>query len=425
MRAFPEGFVWGAATAAHQVEGGNTASDCWALEHAAPSVFAEPSGDAIDQYHRYGDDLALLAALGLDSYRFSIEWARVEPEEGVISQAALDHDKRLIEACWTRGLQPCATFHHFTTPRWMAKQGGWTSPKIADAFARYCGVVAEHVGDDLASACTINEINIPALVRLSRMLPDFSTAHRDAALAALGAQPEAFFMFAGTQGYAERAIDAHRKARDAIDAAAPELAVGMTISIQEEEAEDDDNARAALKARRAAIYDPFYEAAQDDDFVGVQTYTRLMTFRDGRTGRPKGAEKTAMGYEYRPQALAAACRDAGEATGVPVLITESGYSGADLRRCDFIRGALEGVHAAIADGIDIRGYYYWSAFDNFEWMSGYGPKFSMIAVDRATQKRLVKPSAALLGAIAKANALDVEEGETVALSGTGAPVGTG
>jgi len=425
MRAFPEGFVWGAATAAHQVEGANTGSDCWALEHARPSVFAEPSGDAIDQYHRYGDDLAVLAALGLDSYRFSIEWARVEPEEGVFSQAALDHYKRLIEACWTRGLQPCATFHHFTTPRWMAKQGGWTAPAIADAFARYCGVVAEHVGDDLASACTINEINIPALVRLSRMLPDFSTAHREAARAALGAQPEAFFMFAGTQGYAQRAIDAHRKARDAIDAAAPELAVGMTMSIQEEEAEDHDDARAALKARRAAIYDPFYEAAQYDDFVGVQTYTRLMTFRDGRTRRPKGAEKTAMGYEYRPQALAAACRDAADKTGVPVLITESGYSGADPRRCDFIRSALEGVHGAIADGVDIRGYYYWSAFDNFEWMSGYGPKFGMIAVDRATQRRLVKPSAALLGAIAKANALDAEEDGAVVLGETGAPVGMG
>jgi len=262
-------------------------------------------------------------------------------------------------------------------------------------------------------------------VRLSRMLPDFSDAHRKAALEALGAQPEAFFMFAGTEGYAERALDAHRKAREAIDAASPDLAVGMTISIQEEVAEDDDNARKALKARRAAIYDPFYEAAQDDDFVGVQTYTRLMTFRDGRTGRPKGAEKTAMGYEYRPEALAAACRDAAEKTGVPVLITESGYSGADARRCHFIQGALDGVHAAIADGVDIRGYYYWSAFDNFEWMSGYGQKFGIIAVDRTTQKRLVKPSAALLGAIATANALDVEEGETVVLSETGAPVGTG
>jgi len=425
MRAFPEGFVWGAATAAHQVEGGNSSSDCWALEHANPSVFAEPSGDAIDQYERYADDLAILAALGLNSYRFSIEWARVEPEEGVFSMAALDHYKRLIEACWTRGLEPSATLHHFTTPRWMARQGGWTSPKIADAFARYCGVVAEHVGDDLASAATINEINIPALVRRSRMLPDFSEAHRKAAREALGAEPEVFFMFAGTEGYAERAIDAHRKAREAIDAASPDLAVGMTISIQEEVSEDDDNARAALKARRAAIYDPFYDAAQDDDFVGVQTYTRMMTFRDGRTGRPKGAEKTAMGYEYRPQALAAACRDAAEKTGVPILITESGYSGADARRCHFIQGALDGVHKAIADGVDIRGYYYWSAFDNFEWMSGYGQKFGIIAVDRTTQKRLVKPSAALLGAIATANALDVEEGETVVLSETGAPVGTG
>ncbi|MBT9445704.1 MAG: family 1 glycosylhydrolase [Hyphomonadaceae bacterium] len=425
MRAFPPGFVWGAATAAHQVEGANTASDCWALEHARPSVFAEPSGDAIDQFHRYGDDLALLAALGLNSYRFSIEWARIEPEEGFFSQAALDHYKRLIDACWARGLAPCATFHHFTSPRWMAKQGGWTSPKIADAFGRFCEIAADELAEDLAFACTINEINIPAFVRASRMAPDFSDAHRKAAMDALGAPPESFYMFAGTDGYAERAVAAHRRARDAIKAAAPNLPVGMTISIQEEEAEDHDDARTALAQRRAAIYDPFYEAAKGDDFVGVQTYTRMMTFRDGRTGRPKGAEKTAMGYEFRPQALAAACRDAAHATGCPVLVTESGYAGEDGRRCTFIQGALDGVHAAIADGVDIRGYYYWSAFDNFEWMSGYGPRFGMIGVDRRSQKRLVKPSAAMLGAIAHANALDVEDGETVVMDETGAPLGLG
>lgn len=426
MRSFPTGFVWGAATAAHQVEGGNWNTDCWALEHASPSVFAEPSGDAIDQYHRYEDDLALLAALGLNSYRFSIEWARIEPEEGFVRQAALDHYKRLIEACWTRGLSPCATFHHFTTPRWMARKGGWTSPAIADAFGRYCGIVADALGEDLASACTINEINIPAFVRQSRMLPDFSETHRAAARTALGgAEPEAFYMFAGTSGYAARAVAAHERARDAIKSAVPELLVGMTISIQEEEAEDHDDARAALAVRREALYDPFYDAAKGDDFVGVQTYTRLMTFRDGKTGRPKGAEKTSMGYEFRPQALAAACRDAAKSTGVPVLVTESGYAGEDKRRCDFIRGALDGVHAAIAEGVDIRGYYYWSAFDNFEWMSGYGMRFGMIDVDRRTQTRLVKPSAAMLGAIARANALDVAEGETRVLDETGSPLGLG
>lgn len=423
MRSFPLGFVWGAATAAHQVEGGNVASDCWALEHANPSVFAEPSGDAIDQYHRYGDDLALLAALGLNSYRFSIEWARIEPEEGFISQAAIDHYKRLIDACWARGLAPCATFHHFTTPRWMARQGGWTSPKIADSFGRFCEAAADQLAEDLAWACTINEINIPAFTRVSRMHPEFSDDIRAAGDAALGGPMEAFYIFAGTEGYAERAVDAHERARDAIKSAAPDLPVGMTISIQEEVAEDHDDARAALATRRAAIYAPFYEAAKGDDFVGVQTYTRMMTFRDGRTGRAKGAEKTAMGYEFRPQALAAACRDAADATGCPILITESGYAGEDSRRCDFIRGALDGVHAAIADGVDIRGYYYWSAFDNFEWMSGYGPRFGMIDVDRRSQRRLVKPSAAMLGAIASANALDATEGPTTVIDDTGAPLG--
>jgi beta-glucosidase len=426
MRSFPLGFVWGAATAAHQVEGANTASDCWALEHAAPSVFAEPSGDAIDQYHRYEDDLALLAALGLNSYRFSIEWARIEPEEGHVSQAALDHYKRLIDACWRRGLSPCATFHHFTTPRWMARKGGWTSPAIVDAFARYCEIAAKDLAEDLASACTINEINIPVFTRASRMHPDFSPEQRAAGERALGAPIEAFYIFAGTDDYAARAVAAHARARDAIKAAAPDLPVGMTMSMQEEETEDADTARDALAARAATVYAPFYDAAKRDDFVGVQTYTRLMTFRDGRIGRAKGAEKTAMGYEFRPQALAAACRDAWAATGgVPILVTESGYAGEDARRCDFIAAALDGVHAVIAEGIDVRGYYYWSAFDNFEWMSGYGPRFGIIDVDRRSQTRLVKPSAAMLGAIARANALDAIAGETEVMDDAGAPLGLG
>jgi beta-glucosidase/6-phospho-beta-glucosidase/beta-galactosidase len=111
---FPADFVWGAATAAHQVEGGNWNSDCWALENAKPSFFIEPSGVACDQFARYNDDLAILAGLGLNTYRFSIEWARVEPEEGAFSQQILDHYKRVIDACWTRNIQPMATFHHFT-----------------------------------------------------------------------------------------------------------------------------------------------------------------------------------------------------------------------------------------------------------------------------------------------------------------------
>src|ERR1700719_2548186 len=142
-RAFPPGFVWGAATAAHQVEGGNVKSDSWALEHASPSLFREPSGDAVDQYHRFAGDIALVAGLGLGAYRFSIEWARIEPEEGFFSQAALDHYQRCIDLCLAAGVEPVLTFHHFTLPLWQAKRGGFTDPAFADRFGRYCARAAK------------------------------------------------------------------------------------------------------------------------------------------------------------------------------------------------------------------------------------------------------------------------------------------
>ena len=121
---FPSTFLWGTATAAHQVEGGNTASDCWALEMADNSIFAEPSGDACDQYHRYAEDIALLKRLGFGAYRFSIEWARIQPEEAFFSQAALDHYRRVLETCREHGIAPIVTFHHFTSPLWFALDGG-------------------------------------------------------------------------------------------------------------------------------------------------------------------------------------------------------------------------------------------------------------------------------------------------------------
>lgn len=427
--SFPADFVWGAATAAHQVEGGNTNSDCWALEHARPSFFAEPSADACDHFARYADDIAVLAALGLNTYRFSIEWARVEPEEGAFSQAALDHYKRVIEACWSRGVRPMATFHHFTNPRWVARDGGWADDRIVERFARYSAVTAASLGGELAYACTINEINIPdALVDLMARVKAKHPERKAAAEAALGAPLESFFLFAGG-GYTARALQAHTLARDAIKAAAPHVPVGMTMSIQECEAESGDAAQAAMHAYKQRVYAPYYEAAKRDDFIGVQTYTRTMFAADGKASRrpPIGAEVTQMGYEYRPQALSAACRDAWAATQTPILVTESGIATKDdARRRAFIRAALESISAAMADGVDIRGYVYWTLLDNFEWMSGYAPCFGLVGVDRRTQARAIKPSAVMIGEIARANALDTKAAESdVALSAAGAAVGVG
>ncbi|MCC6787661.1 MAG: glycoside hydrolase family 1 protein [Hyphomonadaceae bacterium] len=422
---FPADFVWGAATAAHQVEGGNWNSDCWALESARPSLFVEHSGVACDQFARYGDDLAILAGLGLNTYRFSIEWARVEPEEGGFSQQALDHYKRIIDACWSRNIQPMATFHHFTNPRWVARDGGFQNDRFPERFARYCETVACAFGDQLAYACTINEINLPdsldqLMARVKAKYPDRVAAGE----AAIGAPIESFFLFAGVAGYTARAVRTHELARDAIKSAAPHVPVGMTMSIQECEAEPGGEAGVAAYKQR--VYAPYYDSAKRDDFLGVQTYTRMRFGADGKATRrpPPDAELTQMGYEYRPQALGAACRDAWAATQTPIIVTESGIATQDDgRRRAFIRSALEGVSAAMAAGVDIRGYVYWTLLDNFEWMSGYAPTFGLVGVDRRTMARAIKPSAVMIGEIARANSLEAATKSADQVLSAGAAVG--
>jgi len=161
---FPKGFLWGTATAAHQVEGNNINSDGWLMEHVPGTIHEEPSGDACDHYHRYRSDIALLAELGFNSYRFSIEWARIEPEEGEFSNAALEHYRDMLRACHEHGITPIVTFHHFTSPRWLIASGGWESPETPDKFARYCERATRYLGDLIGAACTINEANIASLI---------------------------------------------------------------------------------------------------------------------------------------------------------------------------------------------------------------------------------------------------------------------
>lgn len=426
VKTFPKGFIWGAATAAHQVEGGNVNSDCWALEHASPSLFREPSGDAVDQYHRFGDDMAILSALGLQSYRFSIEWARIEPEDGVFSQAALDHYQRCIDACLSRGLAPVLTYHHFTLPLWLARQGGMTSPEFPDRFARFCEHATRHLrGFDIA--CTINELNLPLFIReplMARMTSEKALARIAAAEAVLHGSVDRFFLYSPREVILNQGLAAHAKGRDAIKSVRSEIQVGVTFAVQDEQAEP--GAEALRDQRRDDFYGVCLDAVKGDDFIGVQTYSRVVSKRDGSSGPEDGHPRTVMGYEDRPQALAATCRFVWERTATPIIVTENGWAGDDdRRRAAFVPEALSELHDAIAEGVDVRGYFYWSLLDNYEWAAGYGPKFGLIGVDRATQQRRIKPSAVLLGDIARANALGADDRSTEApqVMGDGAPVG--
>jgi beta-glucosidase len=408
---FPEGFLWGTATAAHQVEGGNTASDLWLMERVPGSGFAEPAGDACDHYHRYPQDLALLKGLGFGAYRFSIEWARIEPEEGFFSRAALDHYRRMIAAVLANGLVPVVTFHHFTAPLWFTRDGGWTEPKSVDRFARYCERAARALGDLIPFACTINEANVAVIISAMRVAmeqrawtppPSFVEIARRC-----GGEPSRWAPFLTCDGYAAtpNLIAAHRKSCEALKSAGLAGSVGLTLALHDLQAEP--GGELLRDAAAQLIEDQFLEAARGDDFIGVQTYTRFVFGPHGRVPPPPGAELTQMGYEFYPEALDATVRKAARMTGCPVIVTENGIGTADdTRRIAYARRALEGLHATIAEGVDVRGYIHWSLLDNYEWLEGYRPKFGLVAVDRTTQARTPKPSAYWLGGVARGNRLD-------------------
>jgi beta-glucosidase len=385
---FPPGFVWGTATAAHQIEGGNVNNDWWDWEHKAGTLCAESSGDACDSWHRWEHDLDIVASLGLTSYRFSIEWSRVEPADGEWSHAAIAHYRAIGESLLARGIEPVITFHHFTTPRWVVAGGGWTEPRTVELFARFCARAAWELSSVLRRACTLNEPNIVSVMGYQMGL--FPPGETDAAR---------------KDRANEMLVAAHRAGVNAIRAAAPGVPVGLTLSMTDYQlaAGGEDK---LVEVRRDE--DVFLDAVDGDDFIGVQAYTRMLIGPNGWIGPAPGVPTTSMGYENWPDALAATIRRAWDYTGgrVPIIVTENGIgTDDDEQRITYVRTALQGVLACIADGIDVRGYTYWSLLDNFEWVLGYTPRFGLVAVDRETFARTPKASAQWYAEIARTNRL--------------------
>ncbi len=388
--SFPEPFLWGTATAAHQIEGGNVNNDWWAMEHDPTSGCVDVSGDACDSFNRYPEDIALIADLGLGAYRFSLEWSRIEPEEGEFSTVALDHYRRMAATCHEHGILPVVTFHHFTHPRWLAAQGTWEAPNAPDLFARYCEKVTAHLGDLIGMACTINEPNVVATMgwRMGLFPPRVrDRTRRDVVNTAM--------------------VSAHRKAIDVIRSGPGDFPVGITVSMTDFQLEP--GGEEWIERLRKPNEDVFLEATGGDDFIGVQTYTRMRVGADGALPAEDGVRTTQMGYEVWPEALGATIRRATEVTGgLPVYVTENGIGiDDDPLRIEYVTRALAGVGECLDDGIDIRGYFYWSLLDNFEWVLGYGPTFGLVEVDRETFERTAKPSAAWFGGVARANGLTV------------------
>lgn len=381
-------FLWGAATSAHQVEGCNQANDWWDWERNPGSGVAEPSGIACDHLNRYAEDIQLLATLGLTCYRFSVEWSRIEPEENRFSDRWLGHYRAMAACCLQQGLQPVITMHHFTNPRWVARAGGWENPVIAVRFARFCREVTRALGDLAALVITINEPNIVALLGFEEGV--FAPGKRDRA---------------ARERVTETFIEGHRRAVEAVRDVCPHLPVGMALAMADWQALPGGERE--LEDTRRLREDVFLESTEGDDFVGVNTYTRHRFGPGGWVGNEPGVELTAAGYEYWPEALEATLRRAWQVTGGRALIvTESGVAtDDDRRRIEYIDRSVAAMHWAMADGVAVHGFVYWSALDNFEWNHGFAQRFGLIEIDRRTQERTVKPSGRHLGKIARSSAL--------------------
>jgi beta-glucosidase len=407
VREFPEGFLWGCATAAHQIEGGNHNNDWWRWEQQGGIITKQSSDPAIDAWHRFAEDSALLAGLHNNAHRLSIEWSRVEPAPGEFDPAAIQHYRAVLADLLEHGIRPMVTLHHFTSPLWFADRGGWAASGGPEAWLPFVRRVAQELGDLVAFWCTINEPNIYAyqgwvtgefppgrkgdLVGLYRVLANFRRAH----LAAV----------------------------DELHRLTPDVPVGLSqhkwMMVPERARRSDE-----LAARLAQGVMDRWPAGRGlervveapGDFIGLNHYTgSLVRFdvtrpQDGfiRRTNPAGLPVNDFGWAVNPHWMRIALRELRE-LGKPVYITENGTAVRDdTRREGFLRAVLYEVREAIQEGVDVRGYFHWTSVDNFEWAQGYDMRFGLIAVDLATQKRTIKPSGHLFGRIADANALPAE-----------------
>ena len=424
----PENFLIGAATAAHQVEGNNIHSDLWAMEHMKHTSFIEPSLDAVDHYNRYEKDIKLMADAGLNAYRFSIEWARIEPEEGHFDSEAVDHYKAVIACCKKYGIEPFVTLHHFSSPKWLISKGGWEASTTPEDFAHYVRFIIGELASELHYICTINEANmgiqvaaiaerykrqmmaqmqaaqsggnsadgsVQVGINLQKMMEGQKAAAAEN-LEVFGVEKVENFTSMRTREGDLLILKAHELAKKEIKALYPDIKVGLTLSLHDIQPQEDGMERAKKEWDEEFMH--YLPYIKDDDFLGVQNYTRSLIGADGQLPNPDGAELTQMNYEFYPEALEHVLRKVAKDFHGDLYVTENGIATADdTRRVAFIDTALKGIVSCINDGLPVKSYFHWSLLDNFEWQKGYSMTFGLIAVDRSTQTRHPKESLSFLG----------------------------
>jgi beta-glucosidase len=427
MKKFSSEFMIGAATAAHQVEGNNVNSDFWAMEHVPGTIYKEPSLDAVDHYHKYKEDIQLLSNAGLNTYRFSIEWARIEPTKGTFDKNEIDHYRQVLEFCHHNNVTPIVTLHHFSSPKWLISEGGWESESTIEYFGNYSRYVVSELGEIIPYICTINEANMGKQITkiMKRMNANGSNSAKkensvDVQVGLnidMKAKMETYFRSLGeafgidprnvqsflsprTENGEMIIMKCHEMARNVIKELNPTIKVGITFSLYDHQALPGGEPYVEKEQNEDFLY--YLPFLQEDDFLGVQNYSRKIHGPDGVVKPDEPTRLTKMGYEFYPEALGNVLRFVSKHWDKPIIVTENGIStDNDEERVEFIERALAGVYQCLEEGIHVMGYTYWSLLDNFEWQLGYAQTFGLIAVDRTTQTRYPKESLSFLGNIKK------------------------
>ena len=440
---FPDGFLWGTATAAYQVEGaveedGRGRSVWDTFSHTPGKTTHGDTGDiAADQYHRLDDDLDLMARLGLTAHRFSVAWPRIQPSgRGAANRKGLDYYRRLVDGLRSRGITPAATLYHWDLPQPLQDAGGWPLRDTAKRFADYAGIVADALGDEAPMWITLNEPWVAA------WLGHCEGIHAPGVREEAQAVASTHHLLLG-HGLAARRLRA---------GAGEDAQVGITLVLMPKRPRSDDPTDVAA-ARRSdgnanRLYlDPLFRGSYPDDmlalypsladlveegdmdvisepldFLGVNYYTRHLVAADpddperGAMICAAEGETTAMGWGIEPDGLRESLlRVWREYAQVPLYVTENGAAFHDYadpegdvddpERVAYLEAHFRAAHRAIADGVDLRGYFVWSFIDNFEWSFGYSKRFGIVYVDYPTQRRIPKASARWYSGVIAENGL--------------------
>jgi beta-glucosidase len=421
---FPEGFLWGAATSAHQVEGGTRndwtewekknakrlsrkAKTKWAdwQQKKFPEMFDPEnyiSATACDHYNRYEEDFDIAKSLGHNAHRFSIEWSRIEPEEGKFDEREIEHYRKVIAAIRARGMEPFVTLWHFTNPLWVSNKGGWENQKTIDYFIRFSKKVIAALGDNVEFWITFNET--PTYAGHTYLLGEWLSRKKS---------------FLKTNKVIKNICLAHRKVFELTQSMNKKgFKIGIVFNLKHHSPCEPDN----IFDRILAKIDEFFRDTRylemiinHSDFIGLNYYfhDRMCFALGGKffglaNIKNPNKEISDLGWDISPEGIYHVIMRL-KKYNLPIYITENGLADAeDKKREKFIKDHLRWVHKAIQHGVDVRGYFHWSLLDNFEWDKGFWPRFGLVEIDYKTMERKIRPSAWEYAKICKSNQLSLE-----------------